>query len=241
MKIAIIADIHGNQEALKSVLCQIHHFKVSMLFVLGDIVGYYYHPDAVLNMLKEFDSIIIQGNHERMLQKAMGDKQYLSQITRKYGHGIEMAIDQLDQLKLDMLLELPSEAKFEIDNIKFSLFHGSPWDCDQYIYPDAACSVFEQVAEEESDFVLTAHTHYPFIRNCKTTTLINPGSVGQPRDIGGGFASWVLIDTESKSVIFQRSSFMINKLLKEIKEVDPENSYLSTVLQRRHSFNHPSV
>ena len=62
MKIAIISDIHGNYEALFSVLEKAKKESVEHLLILGDIVGYYYHPDKVLNLLAQWSYDMIKGN-----------------------------------------------------------------------------------------------------------------------------------------------------------------------------------
>jgi len=59
MKIAVISDIHGNHYALSSVLDDCKKNEIELLFVLGDIVGYYYHPEIVLEMLKDWKLIVM--------------------------------------------------------------------------------------------------------------------------------------------------------------------------------------
>ena len=70
MKIAVLSDIHGNHLALREVLDDASRLDVGELFVLGDSVGYYYHPDKVLEQLTAWQMEMIQGNHEPMLQTA---------------------------------------------------------------------------------------------------------------------------------------------------------------------------
>ena len=69
MKIGVLSDIHGNHIALEAVLTEAVSLDINRLCVLGDMVGYYYHPDRVLEMLKAWPVDVIQGNHERMLRK----------------------------------------------------------------------------------------------------------------------------------------------------------------------------
>ena len=68
MRVGVISDIHGNQYALSAVLKTARKEGIEKFLVLGDIVGYYYHPEIVLNMLSEWDYEIIKGNHEIILQ-----------------------------------------------------------------------------------------------------------------------------------------------------------------------------
>ena len=69
MKVAVLSDIHGNHYALKEVLNIARNEKVEKLLVLGDIVGYYYHPEKVMDMIKDWDYELIKGNHEILLEK----------------------------------------------------------------------------------------------------------------------------------------------------------------------------
>ena len=69
MKIAVLSDIHGNNFALDDVLKECKLENVEKLLILGDIVGYYYHPELVLKMLSEWEYEIIKGNHEVILQE----------------------------------------------------------------------------------------------------------------------------------------------------------------------------
>ena len=70
MKIAVLSDIHGNNLALKLVLDEARILGVERLFILGDIVGYYYHPEEVIHLLNDWHKEMIQRNHESMLKDA---------------------------------------------------------------------------------------------------------------------------------------------------------------------------
>lgn len=231
MKIAVLSDIHGNIIALEAVLREMNGLNVERIFVLGDVVGYYYHPDEVLRLLEHFKTTYIRGNHERMLKEAREHQEAGRKIEEKYGHGISAALKLLSHEDLDMLTELPDTATILQDGVRFFLCHGSPWSNDEYVYPDAPPAVLEKCAAIDVDFVLMGHTHYPFVRRGSGATVLNPGSVGQPRD-HGNMASWAIVDTANKDIVFKRTVFDIVSLIEEAQKIDPSVPYLREVLQR---------
>ena len=79
------------------------------------------------------------------------------------------------------------------------------------------------------------HTHYPFVKKIGKTIIINPGSVGQPRDEGGN-SSWALVDFNTGEAVMRRTRFLVDELIKEININDPEISYLKEVLIRKSSY-----
>lgn len=231
MKIGIISDIHGNDEALSLVLADAESVGVEHLLILGDIVGYYYNPDRVMSLLEKWPHHMIAGNHEQMMLKSMSSQSYLEQVTRKYGHGIEIAIQKLTEHQIELLTSLPESLSVDVEGINIGLYHGSPRDADEYIYPDIELDLLKQVCCSGHDYVLMGHTHYPMCTHIEKTSLINPGSVGQPRDIGG-LASWAIIDTSNYMTVYRRVKFPVDSLINECMKYDPDKEYLRKVLTR---------
>ena len=95
MKIALIGDIHANETALRSVLKAASAANVDRLLVTGDLVGYYFAPLQVLELLSEWDRDVVRGNHEDMLNTARSDAGFLAQVDARYGTGLRFAIEQL--------------------------------------------------------------------------------------------------------------------------------------------------
>jgi predicted phosphodiesterase len=95
MKVAIISDIHGNCFALEAVLSEAKKKGVTKLFVLGDIVGYYYYPEVVLELLHNWDFEIIRGNHEDILKEVKSGKINLIELIHKYGYSLYLKVKQL--------------------------------------------------------------------------------------------------------------------------------------------------
>jgi diadenosine tetraphosphatase ApaH/serine/threonine PP2A family protein phosphatase len=96
---------------------------------------------------------------------------------------------------------LPAEQDLVIDGVRVMLRHGSPWAIEEYIYPDHGH--FERFAPLEADLVVLGHTHRPFVRDVGPVRLVNPGSVGQPRD-GDPRASTAVVDLPGRDVELRR-------------------------------------
>ena len=73
MKVAVISDIHGNFDALVAVLEKAENENVTHLLNLGDVVGYYYYPDKIMDLLSQWSFDIIKGNHEKILEDLIAD------------------------------------------------------------------------------------------------------------------------------------------------------------------------
>lgn len=231
MKIGIISDIHGNQYALKEVLNDFKKKGIEKILVLGDIVGYYYHPEIILDLLSSWDYEIIKGNHEELLEKLYNNKIESSLLITKYGRGHEAALKKLNEETLEWLFTLPEHKTVEIEGVRFQLNHGSPSRIDEYIYPDAPIEKLEECNSIRHDFVLIGHSHYSFSYQCKNSVLINCGSVGQSRQ-KGGVAYWASVNTDDKTYALNTTSYDVSNLLLEVKKNDPEAEYMYNILQR---------
>ena len=231
MKVAVISDIHGNSYALEQVLKTAQKEKVSKLLVLGDLVGYYYHPDKILDMLSNWDCELIRGNHEDLLAAMLEGHVAESELRIKYGSGHRMAAEKLNATQLDQITKAAVSKKVTINGVHFAMYHGSPWDHDKYLYPDTATETLEQCNDETADFVLIGHSHYAFLHRNTSSTLINVGSVGQSRSMGG-VANWTLIDTTNKSIQMKSTPYDTKQLLAEVNQIDPAINYLKEILTR---------
>ena len=231
MRVAVIGDIHGNAPALYSVLIAAKLREVECLLINGDLIGYYFEPAQVLQLIAPWKTYIVRGNHEDMLASARLDPQVLPEIERRYGSALEVAINSLDSAQLDMLCNLPHPLSVELDSMKILLCHGSPWDNDVYIYPDASEDMMNRCAIEGYDLVVMGHTHYPMLKTIGTTQLLNPGSVGQPRNREPG-AQWAMIDTITREISLHNEYYDVEPVLSEARLRHPELPYLADVLVR---------
>lgn len=231
MKIGVISDIHGNYDALFEVLTKAKSKSVEHLLILGDIVGYYYHPDKILELLSEWSFDIIKGNHEKILENLIDTPSLKESIRLKYGSGHNEAINKLTVKQLDFLKSLPETKSVQVDGVSILMCHGSPWSNDYYIYPDCKKDILFKCDSIEHDFVLIGHSHYAFAIKNKNSVLINPGSVGQSRQIGGK-ASWAIINTKNNCFEIMNTVYSVEKLLDEVQEKDTGIKYLSDILKR---------
>lgn len=235
MKIGILSDIHANSYALEAVLKMAKKKRIEKLLILGDYIGYYFDPDVVLQMLDEWPCDRIKGNHEHILKDYMKDDPlFRKEITSKYGVGHESSLNKLSSTQIDDLISLPDTKKVVYDDVTFLLTHGSPWDYDHYIYPDSERKVLAKCDIAGIDFVLMGHTHYPFCYRGEHSQIINVGSVGQSR-VMGGVANWGIINTENKTYSLQHTIYKTEQLIEETKSQCPQLSYLVNVLTRNRS------
>jgi putative phosphoesterase len=231
MNIAILSDIHANIYALDAVYEDFENKNVEKILIAGDIIGYYYWPKKVVHRLMNDNRVsCISGNHENILSKTLFSRASSEKYKKKYGSGYEVCSSQLSSDELEWLLGLPDKLDIKIKDISFTIAHGSLEDQEKYIYPDISSDILE-ANHSASDFTILGHTHYPFIKHNGSNIIINPGSVGQPRDISG-IASYVLINAENYAVTFRRARFKIDEIVCAAQKYDPEIHYLQKVLER---------
>lgn len=231
MKIAVISDIHGNYDALVQVLKKAKQEGVEHLLVLGDIVGYYYHPDKILKLLSEWSYDMIKGNHESILEKLIDNPSIAETLRLKYGSGHQEALNKLTKQQLQFLTTLPETKSVCFNGVSMLMSHGSPWSNDYYIYPDCERETLLKCDLRTHDFVLIGHSHYAFAVKNEYSILINPGSVGQSRQIGGT-AYWCIINTANGCFQMLSTPYSIENLVKEVSEKDSDVEYLTKVLKR---------
>ncbi|MFZ3018225.1 MAG: YfcE family phosphodiesterase [Gallionella sp.] len=232
MKLALFGDIHGNAAALRTVLAAAAVFRVDALLITGDLVGYYFSPQEVLELLRPWSRHVVRGNHEDMLRAARSDSGFLAQVDARYGSGLRAAIEQLNDEQLDELCSLPHPLACEFDGCRVLLCHGAPWDNDRYVYPDVPVESLDRCAVQEFDLVVLGHTHYPMQHRFGDTLVVNPGSVGQPRNRQPG-AHWALFDTDTRHLEFHCEQYDASDLVQECQQRHPELPYLAEVLTRK--------
>jgi putative phosphoesterase len=209
--VAIISDVHSNVVALEAVLEDIETLGVKRIFCAGDIVGYYPFPNETIDLLKEWNVIAILGNHDRAVIhfNTVG-------MNRLAADAARWTSENINAENVDYLKSLRSNLRTKINKRTIAMYHGSPRDDDEYLYEiDTGPELIEMCA---CDFMISGHTHIPFVRKFTNGILINPGSVGQPRD-GDRKASYVILDTEHGDVTICRKLYDINKVHRKIISV----------------------
>lgn len=209
-EVYVISDIHSNLIALEAVLSEIP--KGSFIICLGDFVGYYLEPNEVCEKIQYLNSYNIAGNHDLYVTQELEfdpskDKIYRTSWTRSV----------MKSSNLDWLSSLPISIQFNVsDNSKIKkilAYHGSPYNIESYIYPNSEIK-FQQFDTET--IVLLGNTHYPMIRNQESNILINPGSVGQPRDYNP-MASYCKINLKELIIEIKRVLYNVSRCKKKLK------------------------
>lgn len=233
MKIAILSDIHANAAALRSVLASVRKQKADALLIAGDLVGYYFESQSVLQLIQSFAKpvYIVRGNHEEMLLRAYQCTKELKKLTLKYGPGIQTTLEQLSNSDILLLTRLPHPLRINDFPCSILLCHGSPTAIDQYVYPDGCVQEVVQSLHQIPDVLIMGHTHYPFVKQVDSCLVINPGSVGQPRNRFPG-AHWALLDTTTMNVEAFIEPYDASDLIEECFNSAPDFPYLSEVLIR---------
>lgn len=231
MKVALISDIHANIFALKTVYLDLEKEGVDRILVIGDLIGYYYWPKEVIDILRnDYRVSCVRGNHEEVLEKTLSSNEVASSYRKKYGSGYDVCREELSEEEINWLISLPESMELDVDGCSFYMSHGSLTGVDDYLYPDASLEYIKQ-NYSASKFTVFGHTHYPFLHTLDNKLLINPGSVGQSRDVGG-LASYVIVNTENLTVRFKRLAFDFSKLIETAKCRDPELEYLWKIMNR---------
>lgn len=191
MKVAVISDIHGNMQALESVLKDIESEKCEKIFCLGDLAMAGPEPVKAIEKIKELYEkdnfnqekfILIQGNTDEMI----GD--YSLEIIAKVNQFPIMARALENDVQIvpnnfkEFLRTLPKQKELEIEGVKILLVHGSPRRNDENISPDLPIENIEEMLEGvNADLILCGHTHIPCgYQTSKRQTVVNDGSVGRP-------------------------------------------------------------
>jgi len=228
MRIAVLADIHGNIYALEAILKSLKTQGIDRCLFCGDFCGYYYAQDEVIGMIsqqKNWTSIL--GNHDKIFLEFYSGKGLPEDYSAKYGGALEYLKETIQAKNWEYLKNLPES--FEDAQKGIAVFHGSPWDAlNEYIYPTDDVDRFKDLPWK---YVLLGHTHYAMHKKIKDVQIINPGSCGQPRD--GKGASYAILDLEFDRVDLGSVSYNHDALKDDLIRHGEKNKYLFEILDRK--------
>lgn len=205
LRVALLADVHGNAIALKRCLAIVAEFNPDARYFLGDCVGYLPGEQECLELLSAPGIACQRGNHEQMLlcpteQSASQDDVYR----------LAAAARRMNPAGIEAIGRWPTQRELELGGRRVLLVHGSPESpLDGYIYPDTDLSTY---AELPYDAVFMANTHRPFVSQIGHTLMANVGSVGLPRDVGR-LSSVAMYDTEANTVDVLRPRLDVEAVL----------------------------
>ncbi len=228
MKVAAITDIHSNLPALEAVLGAIEEAAVEEIWCLGDVVGYGADPDACTDLVRERCDLCLVGNHDLAV---LGELDIAS-FSEAAATAVAWTREKIDSRSLDFLRGLASSAERQ----GIGLFHASPRDpVWEYVLSIEQADACMEVQAERIGLIGHSHVSLFFtgsgkgngeVRGAQTgdgtsldladgSWLINPGSVGQPRD-GDPRAAWLELDTEEATARFHRIPYPVESAAGQI-------------------------
>ena len=188
MRALVIADVHGNLAALEAVLGVPH----DVLICLGDIVGYGPEPGACVRRLAAEADVMVRGDHDHALASGARPScrpsaQWLAEATARVSDA------QLTDRDRAMLAQLPTRVARTIDGFRCILAHATPTDPPYWYLEPTAAAWAPELQAVDADAVVVGHTHVQGRLAVAGRTMLNPGSVGQPRD-GDPRAAYAIIE-----------------------------------------------
>jgi predicted phosphodiesterase len=213
MRLAAISDVHGNLPALEAVLADMG--SVDAILCCGDLVGYYPDVAEVVDRVRGLGVRAVRGNHELM---ATGATPVPPERAGYYG--IERSRRALSSEQLAWLAALPASLELASGGRTVEVRHASPWDEATYLYPDAPA--LGRIALAEGRWLLLGHTHHPMRVRAGSGFVVNPGSVGQPRDWDPR-AAYGVLDTASGRWEQRRVAYDHRRYQRRLEElgIDP--------------------
>jgi predicted phosphodiesterase len=219
MRVAIVSDIHGNRHAFEAVLDEIELSECTEMWCLGDLVGYGAEPDACVDLARRHAAVCLAGNHDMGVR---GDLP-LEEFSRGAALAARWTQETISPATLDYLLSLKPQ---DLDEA-VGLFHASPRDpVWEYVLSPLQAELCLDVQAHRVCLIGHSHVALSFSRRPGEPAsgetrgtddeldveagewLINPGSVGQPRD-GDPRAAWLELDTDGWRAIYRRTDYDI--------------------------------
>lgn len=228
--ILILSDIHSNWEALKTILNDENY---DLIMCAGDLVDFGPCPKEVVDFFRISNCFSVMGNHDWAVISGNdpgSTNEIWKSICMKSAHYTKnvLGADNICYIK-----HLPFEKYIDIEGTRFYIVHAAPSNhLYKYIEPSASIEELEKEFNEiDADYIIIGHTHLPMIRKIKKSLIINPGSVGQPKD-GNPDASYAIFS--DNGVLLKRKSYDIEKIISSYSKLpfnDIELKELSLALR----------
>lgn len=217
MRVAVVSDVHGNRHAFEAVLDAVEAAGAEELWCLGDLVGYGAEPDACVELARRHAAVCLAGNHDVAVR---GDLPF-DQFTR----GAELAARWTSDVAAPATLAYLAGLEPQKLDEAVGLYHASPRDpLWEYVLSPLQAELCLDALEHRVACIGHSHVALAYSRmegaaasgdTCpegtrlelgEGTWLLNPGSVGQPRD-GDPRAAWLLLDTDAWTADYRRTEY----------------------------------
>jgi putative phosphoesterase len=209
MRILVLADIHANWAALQAITDP--H---DVCLVLGDLVDYGLEPGPCIGWVRQRAQYTVRGNHDHGAAQDIHvagrtGYRYLTAVTRP------LTRERLSPEDRTFLTQLPLTRMVTLNDTRFLLVHATPRDpLDEYAVADV--DLWSRRLEGvDANVVCVGHTHYPYVLEVGDKLVINPGSVGQPRD-GDPRAAYAVI--EENRVELKRIEYPVEDTVRSVQE-----------------------
>jgi len=209
MRILLLADIHGNWPALQAL-----NEPYDVCLCLGDLVDYGLEPAPCIDWVRRKAQHVVRGNHDHGVAQDVAVTgrngfRYLTAVTRPLTRA------RLGEEDMRYLSRMPVSQMLTLDDTRFLLVHATPRDpLDEYAPADVEFWK-RRLQDVEADVVCVGHTHQAYVLEVGEKLVINPGSLGQPRD-GDPRASYAII--EDYKVELKRLEYPIEETVRVIQE-----------------------
>ena len=203
MRAGVISDVHANQVALEAVLGDMPD--VDALVCAGDVVGYNPWPSDCVGALRQRGVPTVMGNHDRAVVTGTGFAG-----NGMADAGVEHARERLNETAMEWLSDLPGERLLFEGRMK--VVHGHPDDPDRYTYP----AMFSERLLEGEDVLVMGHTHVQAHEIYDDGVVMNPGSVGQPRD-DDPRAAYAVVDLGALTVEEHRVEYDVDRVIEAVE------------------------
>ena len=250
MRTAIISDIHANLEALRVVLDDIDQRSVDRIICLGDVLGYGPNPVECVDLVTERCEWSLMGNHDfGVLYEPTNFNLAAEQAAYWTRSRFD---DESDRSAAARRWEFLGRLRVRVGFGEFLCVHGTPRrPINEYLFPEDALNSpvkMQQIFERVDRFCLVGHTHVPgvftdepdfyppddldgvYALNENEKAIINPGSVGQPRDLDPR-SSYAILDEERRQIEFTRLPYDVEATVSKIKAVPELTDWLGERLR----------
>lgn len=237
MKLLIFSDVHGNRYAFDEFLKEIREIEYDYMVFCGDIFGYYYDQKYIFDALCQIPHLIwLKGNHDQYFLQAYEGDLDEKELIERYGHSYHHVRQKYSEEMYIKISQLPDQVELMLEGHKIGIFHGTPEHALMgRLYPQDL--IEHQELYQIYDIIILGHTHF-FMRRYiaeSNTLIINPGSLGQPRD--GAGSSYLVLNIESGQVENHTIFYDNTELYSKIDLYDADLKKLKEVLERRRKDN----